>query len=317
MHPDLGRYGWRIILGGIGGAMILLLVGKGVRVSTSPSSKQDAGLPPAEHTMCRQAEAEVRAGAYTAALRDAKQDLEQAPDCARAHLLLGLLYERLSLAKPALEHLAIAAKAFPHDERVQTAYGRVLALSGDYGGAVSLLREVTQRDNSRAEAFRWLGYAYMHLPQNPENTRLAEENLRFAIQREPGYVEANYDLGLLLFRQRKAEEALPFVQTAVNRRKHYPRGLYLLARIQRSLGHTEEAERLQKDFEREDRLVKRQENFAARLKTDAKDIEAILGMAQTLQELDKPQEATEYLQRAANIAPEDTRVRAVLQGAGL
>jgi predicted Zn-dependent protease len=310
MRRGLGRIG-RFALGAVVGAAALFLIGR-ARLAPASSPRPGATLPPAAHVWCRQAEEEVRAGQYDAALRDAEQDLRQTPDCPRAHLLAGLLYERRSNSKPALEHLARAAQAYPNDPRVQTAYGRVLALTGDHVHAAEILRGVTQHGDTRAEPFRWLGYAYMHLPQNPENIRRAEENLRQAVAREPGYAEANYDLALLLFRQGQAKQALPFAQTAVEHRKHYPRGLYLLARIQRDLGNPAEAARIQTEFQHENKLVERQEALSARLSSNPADIEAALEMAQTMRELDKPAEALRYLQRAAARAPDDTRVQAAI-----
>jgi predicted Zn-dependent protease len=191
----------------------------------------------------------------------------------------------------------------------------VLALTGDYARAKEILSGVTQKGDSRAEPFRWLGYVHMHLPRNPENLRRAEESLRQAVEREPGYAEANYDLGLLLLRRGKPQEAMPFAETAVARRKHYPRGLYLLTRIHLALGHHAEAARLQKEFQREDELVSRRQALLARLSRAPGDVEASLEMARTMREIGKPEEAIRYLRRAAIHAPDDPRVRAALEQA--
>jgi len=299
------------LIGGIAlslavGAVAVFLIGRSSRRPAAPDRQA------AEHVLCRRAEEEARSGLLDTALRDAERDLEQHPDCARAHLLAGLLYERRSEGKPALEHLGRAAQAYPDDPKVQTAYGRVLALTGDYARAEEILRRVTEGGGDRAEPFRWLGYVYLHLQQSSENVRRAEENLRQALEREPGYAEANYDLALLLFRQDKAREALPYAQTAAARRQHDPRGLYLLSRINRVLGNLEEAARFQKEFQHEDALVGRQKTLSARLTRDPGDIAAILEMARTMEDRGKPEEALRYLRRAVRRAPEDARVKAAL-----
>jgi Tfp pilus assembly protein PilF len=295
-----------LVLGAVAGAAALSLVG---RPAPAPSSLAPA---PGEHVWCRRAEEAVRAGRDDEALRDAEQELRLAPDCARAHLLAGLLYERRSVAKPALAHLSVAAKAYPDDPRVQTAYGRVLALTGDYTAAAAILSGVTQKGDTRAEPFRWLGYAYMHLPRSPENLRLAEQSLRHALELEPGYAEANYDLALLLFRQGKAQQALPFAEMAIARRKHYPRGLYLLSRIQLALGHPADAAHVQRQFQHEDALVTRQQALLARLSRAPGDVGAALDLARTMRERGKPEVAVRYLRLAAVHAPDDPRLKAAL-----
>ncbi|HZO87332.1 MAG TPA: tetratricopeptide repeat protein [Chthonomonadaceae bacterium] len=264
-----------------------------------------------EHAWCHLADAEVRAGLQVSALRDAEQELKLNPNCARAHLLAGLLYERKSAAKAALEHLAWAARAYPDRPRVQLAYGRVLVLSGNPGQAVQVLRAIVDKDPARPELFRWLGSAYARLAPSPENARLAEQNLRRALTLRPDYPEANYELAQLYFNQRRLQQALPFARKATGR-KHYPRALYLLARLYAALGLRAQSAHFQQEFQRESELAARQETLLKQFQTDRENIPTLLALGQTLLARDEPEMAARYLRYAAQRAPQDPRVQAAL-----
>lgn len=268
-----------------------------------------------EHALCRLAAAEMRAGLYVSALRDAEQELKRDADCARAHLVAGLMYERKSAAKASVDHLMQAARAYPHHPSVQLAYGRVLALSGDYQRAEPILRGAAEREPARAEIFRWLGYVRARLSSNPEKLRQAEQSLRRAVALRPHYPEANYELARLYFQMRQPRKALPFAQKAIAKRRHYPRALSLLAQVHAATGNPTEAARYRQAFRREMDLAARQQRLLKRYSQDPNDLGTILEMGEVLLARDEPETAVRYLVTAARRAPDDARVRAALEEA--
>lgn len=271
--------------------------------------------PHASHAWCRLAGVWMRANKGTEALRAAKEELKQAPDCGRANLIAGQLYERASQVRPALEHLAAAVRAYPDEPRIQLIYGRVLARTGDTEHAEPLLREVVAKDPTRAEAYRWLGTIYARRQATTDNTRLAEQNLRQAIELKPDYAEAHNELAQLLFTQHRAAEALPQAEEAAALRKHFPPVFYLLARIYATVGKSEEAKRARQEFTREKNLALRQDALLASYRQDRRNVGNALELAQVLIARDSPADALAILQNVASHAPNDARIKAVMEQA--
>jgi len=271
--------------------------------------------PQAEHAQCRLARAEFAAGMEVSALRNAERELKQDPNCADAHLIAGLLYERKSLSKPALEHLAQAAKRLPNQPRILLSYGRVLALSGEFRHAEQVLKSVIEKEPSRPEPYRWLGYVYARQPAGPNFAHLAEQNLRRALVIQPNYAEASYELARLLLERGRAREALPFAENAARRRKHYPRALYVLAQAYAALGRRKEAERVQRAFQRENDLASRQLALMKQYRANPDDIHTALALGRVLLAREDPRSALLFLRDAASRAPNNASINATIREA--
>jgi predicted Zn-dependent protease len=271
--------------------------------------------PRATHAWCRLAGAWMRAHRGTEALRAAKEELKLDAACGRANLIAGQLYEGASQVRSALTHLAAAVRAYPNEPRIQMAYARVLARSGDMNRAEPLLKEVIARDPESAEAYRWLGSIYARRVASPENARLTEQNLRRALELNPDYAEAHSELAQFLFAHRRAADASPHAERAATLRKHYPQALYLQARIYETLGRHTEAERVRKAFQRENALSLRQETLRARYLQDKRNVKNALELARVLIARDAPGDALAILRKVAPDAPQDAEVKALLEQA--
>src|SRR5262249_52342111 len=139
--------------------------------------------------------------------QDAERELQGDPKCARAHLLLGMIFMRKKFERQALEHLEFAVRAYK-DPRIEFIYGNVLALAGHYDRAEQALQNVAKRDPSRAGAYRWLGYIYARRPDTPENRRQAERYLLTSLTLRPDYPEANVELSRFYLTQKRPQQAL-------------------------------------------------------------------------------------------------------------
>jgi len=271
--------------------------------------------PNARHARCQRAYSELMAGQEVPALRDAEQELKRDPACRQAHLIAGVLYARKSEAKRALEHLVVAAQKYPDQPRVQLVYGRVLALTGNYDEAEKVLRAILEKDRSHAEPYLWLGYVFTHRPAHPENERQAELNLQKALELQPGYPEANFELGRLYLRQGRPQKALPFIKRAAERNKHYPAALDTLAKVYRALGRPVDAARAQRDFLIESRLAARQKALLRQYALDPADTRTALELGKVLAARGDPNSALLFLRHAARRAPNDSQIQAEIQRA--
>ncbi|HLV80081.1 MAG TPA: tetratricopeptide repeat protein, partial [Chthonomonadaceae bacterium] len=261
---------------------------------------------------CRLADLEVRAHRYASALRDAEHALQLDPACPQANLIAGLLHERRSEGTPALDQLARAAAAYPQDARVLRAYGRVLALTQHYDQAIPALRQAVAREPARAEAYRWLGYAYARLPATPQNDRQAETNFQQALRLWPRYPEANFEMARFYLNRGQAARAQPYADRAVQLRKHYQQALYVRWRIALALARPEDAARFQKQFQRESYLASRRAELLSRYKLDPTSLSTALALARTLQALDEKALAAHYLLETLQHHPDDPRLSAAL-----
>ncbi len=271
--------------------------------------------PSGPHGWCGLARAEMATGRFSPALEHAERELKIDPNCGEAQLIAGLAYERRSQAAPALLHLEQAHRLLPQRATAGLAFGRVLALSGQFNKAADVLSETQSRYPEMPEPSRWLGYAYLRMPSTPENRRKAEQSLRRALQIRPSYAEANCDLAKLYVEEGRAAEALPPAQQAIAARKHYPNALLILAQAHAALGHAQEALKARQQFQRESELATQRAELIKRYRVNPGDPSTALALSRVLLDRDEASLALRYLQDAESHAPGDTRIRTALKEA--
>ncbi len=264
------------------------------------------------HARCRLADAELRSGLEQSALNHAEEELHRDPHCPRAHLIAGILYTRKADPKQALDHLSAASNAYPNDPQVQLAYARVLSLTGDYDHAEPILLRILDRDESHAEPFLWLGYIEARHSDRPGSVRKARSYFARALDLQPNFPDAEFEMARLLFRTRSYAEALPFAQKAAAQRPHYPAGLYLKSQILDALGRDTEAQEVRLVFQRESVLAEREKALLKRFNLDRQDAAVAKELGQVEMARDKPEEALLFLRQAAQVAPHDIGIGTAL-----
>lgn len=265
--------------------------------------------PNAVHARCKLASVYLATNQETTALKEAEAEIKQDANCSTAHLIAGILYAKQSVPKLALDHLAIASKAFPDQVRVQLAYGKVLALTGNYDRANEILQGVITKDKSHAEPFYWLGYVQLRRPQTPETQKQGETVLRQALQLQPDFAPANYELANLLFQQGKANEALPFAESAIKTNKLYASAILLKSQIQKKLGKTAEAQQTQQLFAKIDAWKAQEKSLLRQFSKDRKDLKTILALGNLEFDMEKYSSAYIFIQEAYRLAPNDPEVK--------
>ena len=155
--------------------------------------------------------------------------------------------------------------------------------AGRYHEAVELLQKAIAADPKDYSAHFNLALAYGFLNEDAEG--VAE--YRKTLELKPGLYEAEMNGAILLLRQKKAEDALPWLEDAAQQKPSDARARYYLAEAQLQTGATEKA----------------QSGFEAALEANPKLAEAELGLAHALARQAKPDEAEPHFRRAAELHP--------------
>jgi tetratricopeptide (TPR) repeat protein len=131
-----------------------------------------------------------------------------------------------------------------------------------YDDAVQLFSKAIEADAKDYSAHFNLGVAYSYLNKDEEG--IAE--YRKALELKPGLEAAEVNEGLLLFRQKRAAEALPLLEDAASQKPQDFQARYYLAQCQLETGA----------------LAKAAENFRGALEINRKSAAAELGLAHAL-----------------------------------
>lgn len=99
------------------------------------------------------------------------------------------------------------------DEGVQQQFSEAVVLlnEGDYSAAVLLLNKVLEKEKRFVAPYVNLGMAYFRM----NDFKLAEFNLRSAVQIDLGHAEANNELGLLYRKMRRFPDARKALENAI------------------------------------------------------------------------------------------------------
>jgi tetratricopeptide (TPR) repeat protein len=175
------------------------------------------------------AQAQQKAGNFSAAIENWQANIDQEPDNANAHYQLGLLYAA-SNPSQALPELMLAARLNPDLEKTtqslrtalntallsdNNAYqfvvsGRALAALGRWDLATEAFRNAVHTNEEYAEAWAWLGLAKQQQGQD------GTYELSRAITLNPGTAIIQGLYGMYLQHDGKSNEALVAFQKAAN-----------------------------------------------------------------------------------------------------
>jgi tetratricopeptide (TPR) repeat protein len=166
-----------------------------------------------------------------------ERTLEYAPDSARIHNNLGIIYHRMGREE---EAVALFRKALEIDPDYPEAYNNLGNASNALGKreeALALYKKALEIDPDFALAHNNLGNAYAILGKREE----ALASYKKAIEADPNYAEAYYSLGNAYSGLGKTEDALALFKKTVELNPYHPGAHYNLGNAYSSLGKSEEA----------------------------------------------------------------------------
>jgi tetratricopeptide (TPR) repeat protein/precorrin-6B methylase 2 len=233
-------------------------------------------------------------GDYEAAKRICAGILERDAENAEALHLLGVLAYQVGLeAQQALNLIDRAIAADPGNSRFFNTRGALYYALGMNAEAEAAFRRATEIDPKDGSAWNNLGNALLRLDQ----VKPAEACFREAIRRAPDLNSAINNLGVALKREGALDKALACFHQAALNAPDYLDAHYNLAEVYSQLDDQPAAER----------------HFRRAIEIDAGCAPAHCGLAQSLTEQNRNEEALAVLKAAAERLPEDEDVQFALR----
>ena len=187
-------------------------------------------------------------------LRQAQRALERAiqfdPRLAMAHLGMASLRERQGSIDDAVEHYRKALALEPDNPYVQTNLGDLLCRQGQMAEGQALLDRAIRNPSYTARHVALLSAGLCD--QNLGNTERAERRMREALQVEPRYPDALYEMARLTYEDGRPFQTRAFLSRLDALGVVVPESLLLCYKAEMQLGNRQDAsrcaERLMRDF---------------------------------------------------------------------
>jgi type IV pilus assembly protein PilF len=191
----------------------------------------------AENNMLRGIEY-MKIGQYDVALKLLKTALEDDPYYAEAHGTLAVLYENIGENKQADQHHHRAVQLKPKDSNIQNNYGQFLCKQGQAQAADVHFLAAAKNPLYRTPYIPYTNAALCALHNN--DVQKAETYLREALQINPAFEQALYQMAELQHQQGNNQQARDYLKRYSAVAKHTPQTLWLNVLVERAL-HNESA----------------------------------------------------------------------------
>lgn len=166
--------------------------------------------------------------------------LEQNPRYGRAHLIAGMLYNRLGDERKAESHYERAISLEPKNPEFKNNYAVYLCQQKEYerGRKVALEAAADPLYKTPEAAFLNAGNCAL----SSGDMKVAEEDLRKALAARPRFSEALFQMADLEYRQTDYMSARGFLERYLEVGRTSPATLWLGVRIERGLGNQAQAQ---------------------------------------------------------------------------
>ncbi len=159
----------------------------------------------------------ARAGQLEAAASFYEQALEVDSDNADVHTNYGKLLARMENSEGARTHLERAVELAPEHAYALTNWGVFLAKEGDFSGAISPLQKAVELQPTRADSQFHLARALRKSSGGSRQVlRAAMEHYQRAVDINPGFLAARYQLAILLQSEKRLNEAVEQLRVVAN-----------------------------------------------------------------------------------------------------
>ncbi|HID44495.1 MAG TPA: type IV pilus biogenesis/stability protein PilW [Chromatiaceae bacterium] len=180
----------------------------------------------------------MKRGDYATALNKAKKAVQRDPNNGNAHLVLALLYEALGENGSANAAYRRALEVDGKNPYALNAYGSYLCKLGEYERALSHFDKALQNPLYQTP---WVALANAgYCARKAGNLSRAEAYLRKALERNPGYPMALFQMAEVRFAQEKFMSARAYLQRYREVAKPTAPMLYLSILTERQLGNADQ-----------------------------------------------------------------------------
>jgi type IV pilus assembly protein PilF len=234
MRPD--RLGRPVVLAL---ALALAACGSAPRRDDGGSSKPATSRQAASATNVQLGQGYLAQGKLELALEKLRRAIELDPKSTSAHTVLAVLYERIGDRERARENYRRAAELSPESGDALNNYGTFLCRDGDYDAADRMFTRALDDPFYKTPSVAYANRGSCAL--SASRLDVAEENLRRALQIDPGMPDALYALAQVNFAKGDYLRARAFVQRYESTPQASPDGLLLGYQIERKLGNVRAA----------------------------------------------------------------------------
>jgi tetratricopeptide (TPR) repeat protein len=210
--------------------------------------------------------AEANDGDAASAIRRLSELVHSHPALARAHFNLATVYADQKQFREAAQEYGATLRLEPDNNTARLSMAKAEATIADFTSALPVATEYVKRAPKDPEGHYILGTVYRGLAQYAD----AERELKIAVAGEDQY-GPHYDLGFVLAKEGKPAEALRQLQRAVQLRPSASEPHFQLAKVYKTLGHEEEANKEMSLF-RQEKQQSAEEDVASATGADANQL---------------------------------------------
>lgn len=228
----------RLILGAGGLLAAVLLTGC---VSSGPQFPGDkVSMTQASQYNTQLGIAYLQQGNRDLAMQKLQKAIKQNPDNADAYVGLGLLYDSIGDTDKADDAYEKALDKAPDDPKVQNNYAVFLCQHGKQQKSLKYFLQAAQNPlySTPDAAYTNAGVCALQIPDR----KIAEQYFRKALDVNPIFPDALYQMARLSYRQKKYMQARAFIERFSSAASHpRPEVLWLGVETERALGDTQNA----------------------------------------------------------------------------
>ena len=169
------------------------------------------------------------------ALGHLKKALELDYNYADAHSVIAILYERVGVDDKAQQHYQTAINIKPNSSYIHNNYGQFLCNRNQWQEADAHFLKALKNPVYRTPEIPYTNAGMCAL--RSKNINKAEKYLRTALQKNPKFSLALYQMANLSYKQKHYMQARAYLQRYIQLSKHTPQTLWLGIRIERILNN--------------------------------------------------------------------------------
>lgn len=220
---------------------LVITTGLSACVTSGDMPKREAMPLEAARTNLQLASEYMKRGQNDRALEKLKRAIEQDPDLAPAHAYLGYVYEKLGKSSEAEQHYKKAVRVDGSDANVRNMYAVYLCRNDRISEAEKHFVAAAQSANYTTSEAAYTN-AGLCVLKRPDSAEQAEKYFRLALQINPSYPDALWQLAKLSNQQGRDLPARAFLQRLAAANTLSAQALWLGVQVERQLGDNRSAD---------------------------------------------------------------------------